>query len=345
MVLAGGQALATADAAYALAVEVLWTVTAPAVNLYDGEIFYWDEQFKALLDELEALSLLDRTVIVVTADHGEEFFDHGGLGHGWTLYEELLHVPLLIRLPRHRGGARVAAPVDTAGLFDTVAAIMGCDPPPFTQCKGLLPPDRIPGRYPRLFAATECNAPEAEARWACVFEPPFKYIRDMGGDRCFLFRLDRDPGEHRDLASALSTEAERLRKVLEAWYADTAAAFPGEWQPFTREMEKGFETLGYVDRGIRANRREDGLYHSYNLLDFSPDGGRVEVVHLEEMLEGQVAVLNSDLLDPEQSLEILDVVTVISDKDSFFFEFCRIACDTGILDSFFDHVDSIVVVG
>ena len=218
-------------------------------NLYDGEIFYWDEQFKALLDELEALSLLDRTVIVVTADHGEEFFDHGGLGHGWTLYEELLHVPLLIRLPRHRGGARVAAPVDTAGLFDTVAAIMGCDPPPFTQCKGLLPPDRIPGRYPRLFAATECNAPEAEARWACVFEPPFKYIRDMGGDRCFLFRLDRDPGEHRDLASALSTEAERLRKVLEAWYADTAAAFPGEWQPFTREMEKGFETLGYVDRG------------------------------------------------------------------------------------------------
>jgi len=64
--------------------------------------------------------------------------------------------------------------------------------------------------------------------------------------------------------------------------------------------------LEYLDWGIRANRREDGLYHAYNLLEYSADGTAIAVVHLQEMLEGQVAVLSSGLPNPEEALRILE---------------------------------------
>ena len=64
--------------------------------------------------------------------------------------------------------------------------------------------------------------------------------------------------------------------------------------------------LAYVDRGIHANRREDGLYHAYNLLEFAADGSGVEIARLDEMLEGQVAVLGSGVLEPEEALRIVE---------------------------------------
>jgi len=79
--------------------------------------------------------------------------------------------------------------------------------------------------------------------------------------------------------------------------------------------------LAYLDWGIRANRRDDGLYHAYNLLDFAPDGSGVEVVRLPEMLEGQVAALSSGVPDPEEALRILerlyDSPLYREDQDSF----------------------------
>jgi hypothetical protein len=64
--------------------------------------------------------------------------------------------------------------------------------------------------------------------------------------------------------------------------------------------------LKFIDRGIAANRREDGLFHTYNLLEIAEDGSGVEVVHLQEMLEGQVAVLDSGVLEPDEALGVLE---------------------------------------
>ena len=68
-------------------------------KLYDGEITFWDESFGQLMAALKQRGLYDDMTIVVTSDHGEEFFDHGGYWHGTTLYDEALHVPLLVKLP------------------------------------------------------------------------------------------------------------------------------------------------------------------------------------------------------------------------------------------------------
>lgn len=70
------------------------------INLYDGEIRYTDERLvEPLMRKLKETGLYDRSTIILTSDHGEEFFDHGGWEHGHTLYDELLKVPLIIKLP------------------------------------------------------------------------------------------------------------------------------------------------------------------------------------------------------------------------------------------------------
>jgi arylsulfatase A-like enzyme len=75
---------------------------APTLSrLYDGEVTYWDASFGQLIEALKARGLYDALTIVVTSDHGEEFFDHGGYWHGTTLYDEALHVPLFVKLPQN----------------------------------------------------------------------------------------------------------------------------------------------------------------------------------------------------------------------------------------------------
>jgi len=99
-------------------------------KLYDGEVAYLDFHVGRLVDGLADRGRLDETLLVVTADHGEEFFDHGGFEHGHTLYDELLHVPLLVRPP---GGAakprRVEGVVRLLDLAPTILELMGLPQP------------------------------------------------------------------------------------------------------------------------------------------------------------------------------------------------------------------------
>jgi arylsulfatase A-like enzyme len=79
------------------------------VALYDGEIRYTDLYLGKVVDQLRALGVLDHTIVVVTADHGDEFFEHGRKGHKKALYDESILVPLVIRFPEkvRRGGPSI----------------------------------------------------------------------------------------------------------------------------------------------------------------------------------------------------------------------------------------------
>ena len=93
-------------------------------KLYDGEITFWDEHFGKLLASLKAKGLYDELTIVVTSDHGEEFMDHGGFWHGTTLYDEQIHVPLLVKLPRgERAGTTVSHWVESVDIMPTLLAL------------------------------------------------------------------------------------------------------------------------------------------------------------------------------------------------------------------------------
>ena len=95
---------------------------------YDQEIRGNDRAFGQLLDLLEAKGLADSAIVFFTADHGEEFFEHGGVGHGRTLYNEQVHVPLIIKAPFIRPG-RQTARIQHIDLYPTILEIAGCKRP------------------------------------------------------------------------------------------------------------------------------------------------------------------------------------------------------------------------
>lgn len=97
-------------------------------DLYDGEIFFADHLFGQLVSHLRETGVLDNTMIIVTADHGEEFMEHGQVQHN-ALYEPLVRVPLLIRHPGHPVGVRVEEPVMTMDLLPTIASVIGANAP------------------------------------------------------------------------------------------------------------------------------------------------------------------------------------------------------------------------
>jgi arylsulfatase A-like enzyme len=101
-------------------------ITADVIALYDAEIGHNDATFGQVLDKLESMELLDRSAMIFLADHGEEFWDHGGWPHGETLYTEVLSIPLIIKHPLQETGTRTGTLVQQADLFPTVLDYAKC---------------------------------------------------------------------------------------------------------------------------------------------------------------------------------------------------------------------------
>jgi len=98
-------------------------------HLYDNEVVYLDRQLKPFFEWLKASGHYEDTLIVFTADHGEEFDEHGGFWHGTTLYDEVIHVPLILKLPHEQlKGTRVPWQVRSIDIAPTIAATTGQKP-------------------------------------------------------------------------------------------------------------------------------------------------------------------------------------------------------------------------
>src|SRR6185436_17103048 len=99
-----------------------------------------DENIAALVEDLRRRGVLDRTLIVITADHGEEFREHGDFEHGQSLHSELLHVPLILRLPgRIPAGKRIAGNVSGLDVLPTILELCGLTANPDVQGRSLVP--------------------------------------------------------------------------------------------------------------------------------------------------------------------------------------------------------------
>jgi len=95
------------------------------VNLYDAAIKYFDCNFEKIVDNLKKLGILNKTIIILTSDHGEEFWEHDGFAHGHTVYNELLHVPLIIGYSSHLPGKHIKSHVQLLDLFPTILSLAG----------------------------------------------------------------------------------------------------------------------------------------------------------------------------------------------------------------------------
>ena len=211
------------------------------VSQYDGEIRFLDDQLRVLFSKLEAMGFLDNAVVLVTADHGEEFGDHGGLLHRGTLFDELVRVPFIVW---GRGvGPGVVDPtlVSTIDIAPTLLAAAGLEPPTAMEGRDVLTPSPAPWAGQRVFAQYR------DALYS-VRTPRFKLIRGPG-DQLRLFDLRADPRERRNLASARPDLAGELSSELEAWRrtrprisAEDVSAT--DLDPATEER---LRALGYLD--------------------------------------------------------------------------------------------------
>lgn len=218
------------------------------VALYDGGIRFADRWLGELVSLLKELGLWDDSMLVVLSDHGEEFWDHGKVLHGFTLYEEMLHVPLLIRLPGgEHAGARIAPTVRLLDVAPTIAEVCGLAPPDTFQGTSLLPLIRG-GDAPHPPAVAESNGLRSweEGGWKLVWNTrhPNERRPEMA-----LYDLRNDPEERRNLVDAHPDRARALRAKLEAAFAGLPVEPEGdpEIEKVDPKLRKQLEALGYVD--------------------------------------------------------------------------------------------------
>jgi arylsulfatase A-like enzyme len=181
------------------------------VSLYDGEIAFTDHHIGRVLDTLDALGITDRTLVVLTADHGEEFGDHGGVSHGDTLFTEVVRVPLILRVPGV-APARVAGTVRIIDVLPTVLELLDV-PVPVVAGASLAPALAGESLAPRP-ALGELRLREGKHVDSLTFGR-WKLVVDLSGDRTLLFDREMDPTETMDVAAMEPDVVDELSSHLQ----------------------------------------------------------------------------------------------------------------------------------
>ncbi len=211
------------------------------VDRYDGEIRRVDDAVGEIVAHLRAAGLYDQTTIALVADHGEEFLDHGGWGHGQSLYGELTAVPFLLKppAPAGRSAALARRRVMLVDLGPTLLSICGIDGERGRDGVDLLAPG---GERP---AVGDVSA--GDARIASIRRGPYHYVvaRRGGETTAELFNVLVDPGEERDRAAAETAVVDSLAFLLDSLTAATEA-MEAEEVPLDKGMVEQLRGLGYL---------------------------------------------------------------------------------------------------
>ena len=193
----------------------------PEHDSYLNCVHYIDDYLRELVGLLRAHRLLENTLLIVLGDHGEEFQEHGGIVHGFALYDEVLHIPMLMRLPQadaQRGNIKglrqqidvLPTIVDSLGLRLQGQSMAG---------RSLL---SSPG-HEALFFGTHL-----ERSYLALRQGSYKYLYDLSRDSIKVFDLTRDPGEHSDVRANVSiSEISQAEIDLLAWHQRVTQSYLG----------------------------------------------------------------------------------------------------------------------
>ncbi len=213
------------------------------IDLYDAEIAFNDHHFGRLIERLKQLGRYDSSLIVLVADHGEEFLDHDGWEHGITLFDEQLHVPLIIKLPGSRdAGKRIAATVSQVDIVPTILDLLGIAPPAFDGVSLLSAVERTSFAYLAL----------SDRQMRSITRKGWKLILDDSptprGEPLQLYQLETDRREAAQLAGRRPFERELLSQLMRRWELELAqgAQAVGEQAEIPDELRRQLEALGYL---------------------------------------------------------------------------------------------------
>ena len=217
------------------------------IDLYDGGIRYTDDVLRGFFEDLASDGLLENTLVIVFADHGEEFLEHRGVLHE-KLYQETLHVPLIFFWPQDiPSGSVVEAQVPLMDLTPTVLELVGLDPPP-TNARSLVSffdgSDRL---EPRAVFSEEPWVHPAHHR---SFRNGFTTVYDHGNGQVELFNASADPREVLDLAAERPEQAIGLIEEMTVFLAARNAPDRGTLEAareLTEDEVEALRALGYVE--------------------------------------------------------------------------------------------------
>jgi arylsulfatase A-like enzyme len=215
---------------------------------YDSEIRYVDEHLKELY---RVLGWREDTLLVVLADHGEEFREHGRDWHGNTLYAEVLRIPLLVHFPAQIRAQRVADNVSIVDVLPTLEGFLGL--PPDTSRAGVSLLGRLQGQalperplYAHLYRQAGLWGATEELRLRALILDNWKYLNGSSGEE--LYDMRADPEETNNRLAAARPVADAMRQRLEELERGMAGA-PAESVslPLDPETQEKLRALGYVN--------------------------------------------------------------------------------------------------
>lgn len=194
--------------------------TAFLLKVYQEKVREADARLGTFLAKVKELGLYDKSVVVLLADHGEEFMEHDYLDHGATLCQHQLHVPLMVRFPGGEGAQVIDAPVRTIDAFPTVFAALGVAAPPEADGQSLLPlmrgekldlPIHAESDY-RLFVHLRASTVGGK-----------KLILDLEDGQRSLYDLGADPQEQKDLSAEDAKTTYELEQDVRGWMGSMKA--------------------------------------------------------------------------------------------------------------------------
>ncbi len=213
--------------------------TQDLLKLYDAEIRQVDDAFGRLMDGLERRGLYEDSLVVVSADHGEEFLDHGDWQHGKSLYAEQLGVPMVIRWPQgqspHAPGSRVSDLAAHVDLMPTVLAAVGVTPSPQIQGRDLARSSSRP------------TLTELEDRYRATLDERYKLLTDVEGNPLALYDNQRDPGDQVDVLGSHVAVVEYHRRLQEIFVERSAGQVTVATAEQDEETLENLRALGYVE--------------------------------------------------------------------------------------------------
>jgi arylsulfatase A-like enzyme len=221
-------------------------------GLHDGEISYHDRELGRFLERLQTMGVADDTLLVITSDHGEEFRDHGSYGHGHSVYQELIQVPLIFHRPGLvPEGRRVAQPVSTLNLSQTVLEL--ADVRGLRAAEGRSLVGDMRGQIPSHPALAFTNMLDDKRvvrarRWKMV----------LSGINAKMFDLESDPGERNEITDLTRHPiAARFLRIHLGQYLGSRDR--GHWWQATQREGTQIQTeQAEMDDTIRAQLRALG---------------------------------------------------------------------------------------
>lgn len=216
------------------------------IDLYDAGIRQFDDRLKVLFDFLEQKGLLENSYVVVTSDHGEEFLEHGGVLHGKTHYQELIHVPLIIRGPKIPPGLRIKEMVSLVDVMPTMLGLLGIpslsgfdgyDLRPLWQESGA----RLPERF--IFAEADHHNIRDNIKRA-VRSRQHKLHYNILSKKIELYNLSEDPQELTNIYSEHAALAKLLFQELKKFMQNTKKGQKAA--PLSPEDIQRLKSLGYL---------------------------------------------------------------------------------------------------